>query len=149
MAKELFSNVGKDIKNIARTTASWTLAWYVFIGLIIVVCGCVLLAEGLTLGWVSFLIALGIIAYGYSKSRLEVMRLFAYGEIADRLISLDSKISGNPPTTKGNGIFVKPEKKAEYESLRRTSPWECQFCGHQNPAETRFCKSCGTEDIGV
>ena len=43
----------------------------------------------------------------------------------------------------------KVEKKPENNAPRRTSPWECPFCGHQNPIDARFCKSCGTEDIGV
>jgi hypothetical protein len=47
---------------------------------------------------------------------------------------------------KKGSISVKREVKSE---IHRTSPWECQFCGNINPVDSRFCKSCRTEDIGT
>ena len=149
MSKELFSNVGSDIKTIAKVIANWILALHILLGIVIIICGCALLSEELAIGWVGFLIGFGIFGFGYIMSRLAVMLLYAYGEMTDRLISIDSKMSNSSKSAKTDKVNVKVEKKHENNAPRRTSPWECPFCGHQNPIDARFCKSCGTEDIGV
>lgn len=149
MSKELFDNVGRNIKTIAKAVANWILGLHILIGVAIIICGCAVLAEGYSIGWVGFLIAFGIFAFGYILSRLIVMLLYAYGEITDRLISIDIKMPNNRKSTRTDGITVKPEKKSDNNTPHRTSPWECQFCGHLNPLDARFCKSCGTEDIVV
>lgn len=149
MSKELFNNVGSDIKTIAKVIANWILALHILLGIIIIICGCALLSEGLAIGGVGFLIGFGIFGFGYIMSRLAVMLLYAYGEMTVRLISIDSKISNSYRSVKPEKINVKADKKSEDNTPRRTSPWECQFCGYQNPIEAKFCKSCGTEDIGV
>lgn len=149
MGKELFNNIGGDIKTIAKVIANWILGLFILLGIIFIICGCVLLSAGFGVGWVGFLIAIGLFAYGYAYSRFKVMELYAYGEITDRLISIDTKMPNNFKPNKPDKINVKAEKKSENEAPHRTSPWECPFCGQQNPIDVKFCKSCGTEDIGV
>lgn len=92
MNKELFSNVGSDIKAIAKVIANWILALHILLGIVIIICGCALLSQELAIGWVGFLIAFGLFGFGYIVSRLAVMLLYAYGEMTDRLISIDSKM---------------------------------------------------------
>lgn len=149
MSKELFNNVGSDIKTIAKVIANWILVLHILLGIVIIICGCALLSEELAIGWVGFLIGLGIFGFGYIMSRLAVMLLYAYGEMTDRLISIDSKMSNSYKSKKPEQIKVKVEQASENTRVCRTSPWECPFCGNQNPNDARFCKSCGTEDIGV
>lgn len=149
MSKELFNNVGHDIKTIAKVIANWILALHILFGIVIIICGCVLLSDRLAIGWVGFLIGFGIFGCGYFTSRLSVMILYAYGEITDRLISIDSKTPNSSKPKKTEQIKVKVEQAPESTRVRKTSPWECPFCGNQNPSDVSFCKSCGTEDIGV
>lgn len=146
MRQELFNNVGSDIKTIAKAIANWILGLHILLGIVIIICGCAFLSQGFVIGWVGFLIAFGLFGFGYILSRLSVMLLYAYGEITDRLISIDSKM---PNSSKPDKTNDKAEDKSKNDPPRRTGPWECQFCGHQNPADTRFCKSCGIEDIVV
>ena len=149
MSKELFNNVGSDIKTIAKVIANWILALHILLGIVIIICGCALLSEELAIGWVGFLIGFGIFGFGYIMSRLAVMLLYAYGEMTDRLISIDSKLSNSSKPKRNEQIKVKVEKNPEADTVHRASSWECPFCGHQNPNDAKFCKSCGTEDIGV
>ena len=149
MSKELFNNVGSDIKTIAKVIANWIFALHILLGIVIIICGCALLSEELAIGWVGFLIGFGIFGFGYIMSRLAVMLLYAYGEMTDRLISIDSKLSNSSKPKRNEQIKVKVEKNPEADTVHRASSWECPFCGHQNPNDAKFCKSCGTEDIGV
>ena len=149
MSKELFNNVGSDIKTIAKVIANWIFALHILLGIVIIICGCTLLSEGLAIGWVGFLIGFGVFGFGYIISRLAVMLLYAYGEMTDRLISIDSKLSNSSKPKRNEQIKVKVEKNPEADTVHRASSWECPFCGHQNPNDAKFCKSCGTEDIGV
>ena len=141
MKNALFKNVGKDIKDVAEAEANSILAKYVLIGIVIVLCGFALIAEGYAIGCVGFIIALVVIIYGYRVSRLAVMFLYAYGEIADRLISLDTKTANNRKLPKSpTEVPVTPKKKDRQD-------WECQFCGHKNSAGAMFCESCNIENI--
>lgn len=149
MSKELFNNVGSDIKTIAKVIANWILVLHILLGSVIIICGCVLLSEELAIGWVGFLIGFGIFGFGYIISKLTVILLYAYGEMTDRLISIDSKMSNFSKSKKTEQIKIKVEQTPETTRIHRTSPWECPFCGNQNANDARFCKSCGTEDIGI
>ena len=62
MSKELFNNVGSDIKTIAKVIANWILALHILLGIVIIICGCALLSEELAIGWVGFLIGTVVIA---------------------------------------------------------------------------------------
>lgn len=149
MGKELFKNVGKELKNYATSLFYWILIPYILFGIGIAVGGGILLADGTDFGAVGFLFGPGLIVFGYIKAKLAVMEKYAYGEIADRLISIDEKLSSGRKASKSDGIPVKVEKKQEEPIPRRTAPWECPFCGSENAKDSRYCKSCGTEDIGM
>ena len=143
MKDQLFENVGKDIKTFAKTVSGVILFLHSLLGIVFVAVGCMIAAMDSGLGFfvfVGFLIAIAIVAWGYILSRLAVMLMYAYGEMTDRLISIDGKLTEKPKRP----IPVKPTP-----GPRRSTPWQCQFCDHQNPPEARWCQSCGTEDINV
>ena len=145
MNNELFNNVGKNIKSIAKAIANIILALHILLGAVLVIAG-LALNEPITF-LVALLMALVLIGFGYGLSKLTVMLLYAYGEIAYRLISIDLKLSDDSKTVNSDKITA--EKKIEDNTPCRTDPWKCQFCGYQNPADAKFCESCGTEDIGI
>ena len=147
MEKELFVNVGRDIKAVARSIANWILALYVLVGFVLVACGVALLCERMWYGVIGIFLAVGVVGFGYTKSKLEVMRLYAYGEIADRIISIDQTLSQKQGKPQPGSVKVNPQKKEEGKKPARKTAWECSFCGHGNPPDARFCESCGTEDV--
>ena len=155
MSKELFENVGRDIKNIAKKIADWIFILHCLAGLVLFLVGCVLVSEGIytTVGVVAILVAFGVVAFGYAISRLAVILLYGYGEMAYRLISIDQKITGSVTNQDKQNENKRKEKKVkgnqEIDETIKKPAWECQFCGHKNPEDTRFCKSCGTEDIEI
>ena len=149
MSKELFDNVGKYLKELAEILYYRILIPYVLVGITLIVCGCVFLADGIAWGAVGFLIAIAIFYIGHCNAKLKVAEIYAHGEIADRLISIDSKLSSNRKAAKSDPVTVKVVEKAENPLPRRTAPWDCPFCGCKNPQDSRYCKSCGTEDIGM
>ena len=149
MSKELFKNVGKDLKSFSTALFYWLFVPYLLFGIGIIVCGCIFLADGAGYGAIGFLFGPGLITFGYTKAKLLVMEKYAYGEITERLISIDEKFSSGRKTLRAEGVPVKVEKKREEPIPHRTAPWECPFCGVENAKDSRFCKSCGTEDIGM
>lgn len=145
MGKELFENAGKDIKTIAKAIATRIFVMYILVAVGVFVAGCYLLSEQSVFGLVLLVAAITVAAYGYAKSRTEVLLLYAYGEMTDRLISIDSKINGNyraKPKLQKSPI-PGDEPKA---CTQRTGPWECPFCGTMNTKESKYCESCHVED---
>ena len=149
MPKDLFENAGKEIKTIAKAIATRILVMYALAAVGVAVAGCYLLSEQSVFGLLLIVAAIAVIAYGYSKSRTEVLLLYAYGEITDRLISIESNINGkhnpNPKRHIPNPKPPIPTPSVE-ESHIHTGPWECPFCGNRNGKESNYCESCGMED---
>lgn len=147
MSKWLFSNVGRDIKVIAKVIANWILGLHILLGIVFIICGCALLSEGLTIGLVGFLIAVGLFISGYHTSKLAVMLLYAYGEITDRLISIDSKVSDNPKSAKSDKILNRveaAERRSDVsdqlaaQEAAKASSWTC-VCGRSHPLYVSTC----------
>ena len=152
MNTDLFNNVGKYIKNFAKVLSYWILGINIILGAAFIICGCALGANGTDIGWIGVPIGIGTFVLGYLLSKLAVMFLYAYGEMTDRLISIDTKM-GKTHAGNNNGSVPTPNKapvnKVPVNKVpRRTTPWDCPFCGHQNPTDARYCQSCGLEDIG-
>jgi len=149
MGNELFDNVGKYIKGLAKTIFYWILTPYILFGIAAIICGIALMDAGSGIGAIGLLIGFAIFAVGYGVAKLKVAEMYAYGEMADRLISIDSKLSPNRKSHKSNPVPVKIEEETDDQTPHRTTSWECPFCGCENLQDSRFCKSCGTEDIGI
>ena len=157
MNNDLFDNVGKYLKDLAKGVYTRIFTLYILIGAAIAICGIVLVSNGMGWGILGLFIAAAVIGYGNSAAKLTVAKLYAYGEIADRLITIDSKLSSYSSTAstassaENKKAKVKSEKTQEPidHTPRRTAPWVCHFCGCTNPSDARFCNSCSTEDIGV
>ena len=146
MSKPLFDNVGKEIKEVAEIIARRIMVRYALIGLIVAIVGIALAsAEGYPLvGIISVVVAIIIVVYGYNKSHLEVMLLYAQGELADRIISIDNKLKGK------NSVSVSHKEKPEVEEnwtpkvkREKNGSWKCAFCNHKNPAGADWCEECG------
>ncbi len=147
MSKELFDNVGKELKSFATVIANIILGTFIVLGGIVLIIG---FSIGDAAGFIGLLIAICLFVFGYVYSRLKVMLLYAYGEIADRLISIDTKMPECVKHNKPEKMPVKTvEKKSENKGLRKESGWECSFCGSQNPADAKFCKTCGIENVDI
>ena len=124
---------------------------YTLIALIVALAG---IAIGAEEGYplviiIGIVIAIIIAVYGYNKSHLDVMLLYAQGELADRIISIDSKLSKKGKTTPvAVPIKEKPELN-ENGTLKvkkeKDGSWICLFCDHRNPAGADWCEECGCQ----
>ena len=147
MSNQLFKNVGTYIKSFARS-AYWVI-WglHIVLGIVFLLLGCFEAADSGKdiFGLLGILISGAIIGFGYILTRLSGMLLYAYGEMAERLISIDKKLSETTSRPAPNrSVPTPPSNKPT-----RTTPWKCQNCEHTNPASARWCESCGTFDIGI
>ena len=151
MSKPLFSNVGKEIKEIAEEVARRIMIRYFLIAVIVALAGIAIGAEGdypLVI-IISIVIAAIVAVYGYNKSRFEVMLLYAQGELADRIISIDNKLSKKGKTT---SVSVPIREKLELNESgalkvkrEKDGSWVCLFCDHKNPAGADWCEECGCQ----
>lgn len=151
MSKPLFDNVGKEIKEIAEVIARRIMIRYFLIALIVAIGG---IAGGVEGDWpivaiMSVIIAIIIAVYGYNKSCLEVMLLYAQGELVDRIISIDNKLgkkgkNGHIPVP----VKEKPDvngKGIPQTNREKDGSWTCLFCDHKNPAGADWCEECGVQ----
>lgn len=160
MDKELFNDVGKDIKQLAAVITRLITVCYVLIALAVVAVGITasVLSER---GWaclLSILIAVIVIIYGYIKVRLQAITMYAYGELVEKTKSIEDILSGgkrkNSPTKSRQ---QKSEKNSEdsYDAQNTENipmvkreedgSWDCVFCDHHNPAGADWCEKCGVQ----
>lgn len=149
MGKPLFENVGKDLKSIANTIYLSTMIGYVLVSLGLFVGGCILLSSEGAIGWLGVLFSIGLVVSGHFKAKLAVIELYAYGELVDRVISIESIVSkkskSDSSKSGGMGRKVTPVR-AEYETpatkREADGSWTCLFCDHVNRPGTNCCEEC-------
>lgn len=154
MSKPLFENVGRDLKTIAKAIYRETMIGYILVSLaslgLSICMGTILDSEG-ALVLIGVLLAIGIAVFGHFKAKLAVMKLYAYGELVDRVISIEESISRKT----GGGKSVPKEKpKVTPVSVKIDTPvtkrnadgsWVCPFCDHLNRPGADWCEECGVE----
>ena len=151
MGKPLFDNVGKEIKEIAEVIARRIMIRYFLIAVIVALAGIAFGAEGeypLVI-IISIAIAAMIAVYGYNKSLLDVMLLYAQGELADRIISIDNKLSKKGKAAPVSVPIREKQELNESGALKvkreKDGGWVCLFCDHKNPAGADWCEECGCQ----
>lgn len=162
----IYKDVGKEIKDIAEGYV-WSKAFqYGFIGLIAVVA-----IIGMFAGSVGPAIAPGLIAgfvagfVGYRVRRRQALMVYAWGELVDRVISLERKLSGDceRKTVKVKKAKISPdgqiihhdepvENEATDDEVMDGEPvatrfsdgrWKCAYCECINAAGVKACTNCG------
>ncbi len=150
MSKPLFDNVGKELKIIAEITAKYIIFLHVLIGLPLIIIGCALFAEDIPIvvGIVLLLAGVGIILYGFSSARLQIIKLYAYGELVEKVVSIEGKLVGKNGSARNDGEKKKVIKKVVPAPKTEKNPdgsWQCIFCDHTNPAGADWCEDCGVQ----
>ena len=158
MAKEMFEDVGKEIKVIAAATAKWITACHILLGVGVFVGG---IAVSVTMGngwawFVGLLLGAGIGLFGYFKARRETIVLYAYGELVDKTNSIERTVSrknGGKIESAPKPVKVKPNKSSDKDAHAETpkvqrqkdGTWVCVYCDHRNSADAKWCEECGFE----
>ena len=168
----MFKDVGKEIKEHAELHVKRTTIRYALRGLAIgaaVVFAVSLVGSGENVG-VAVLFALIVLAYntwaGYCIGRGEAMNYYAWGEVVDRVVSLERKLSGkcdqpvNQPkkstiTPRGELVVTDDRNKQASEEnpmgegmpkvvRNADGPWHCLWRDdYITPANVKTCKKCG------
>ncbi len=155
MEMELFDNVGKSIKEVAKQAANRILATYILLGIGCIALGVACILEIGSAGFLFFIPAPILWYIGNALATEKVMHLYAYGEIVDRLISIESKLSDNQTTSTRSSEPVLTSAPPEAPTFStpstatKSSDWECVFCGHHNPANACYCGSCGIAEVNI
>lgn len=149
MNNQLFKNVGTDIKSFAQIAYRVIWGLHIVLGSVFLLLGCFEAADsgkGI-FALLGILISGAIIGFGYILSRLSVMLLYAYGEMAERLISIDKKLSETTSRSAPNRQFPPLRRTNRPEQLhgnaKIVSTRTLQVPVGANPAEhlTLACKS--------
>lgn len=143
MSNELFKNVGTSIKTWARIWAMCIRIGAILCAVGLAITGFIMLDDS-AIGFVFLLIAAVVAGLGHVLSRLTVMRLYALGEITERVMSIDTKLGLAKQGEAANLTRVPNAEQRPRE--KRTGPWKCPYCEHLNSADARLCTFCGRED---
>ena len=155
MFKDLFQpeitgeSASDMIKKFAKAIAFLIFAYSILLSLGIVLVPLVLQWEETIVYLISVVAAVCISSFGYVLSRIVLSFLFAYGEITERIISIDNKLSPLKGQSKNNKGIDEIKNVPSGATPRRTGPWTCSFCGNSNSVADAYCKACGTEDINL
>lgn len=153
MRKPLFENAGKDLKTISKAIYLETMIRYILISLaalgLFICIGIMADSEGFAV-CIGMLLAGGIAVSGHFKAKLAVIELYAYGELVDRVISIEESVSRK---TGGSGKAAEKEKpkvtpvpvKFDTPVTKRNADgsWVCPFCDHRNRPGADWCEECG------
>ena len=147
MSKPLFDDVGQELKEIAEATARRITVTYALLGIALLAAGFYLSNE---MGE-PICVAIGAIAavwaflHGYNKAHLEVIQLYAYGELVHCVTSLENKLVGKKPAPHKKKVAVAREDGTPLMKKNKNGSWQCPYCDHHNPAGADWCEGCGVE----
>lgn len=144
----MYKNVGKELKGWAKFLVILLTIPYVIIGVISIA-----YFSSEDQGGLGVLVAIMIVIVGYFLARMGAILLYAFGEIVDRVSSIENRVCGNVEThstkkkeAKQNNI-KSVEKNVELPAVERNSDgtWKCVFCGHNNLSGAAWCEECGIQ----
>lgn len=146
---KLFDNVGKDLKKLAEGMAALILIVFCIIGLLVMIGGGILAYEYDIPVIIAIILGAIFFGIGYIVSKLSAIRLYAFGELVERVCSLEEKVVGTSKETnkkngKNNADATITEKRTKKASLAHVA-WVCPFCDHMNPPGAPSCQECGAE----
>lgn len=128
----MYNQVGKELKGWAKFIVILLTIPFVAIGILLLVA----LIDA-DLAFLGSVICLVTVLLGYALARLSGIILYAFGEIVDRLASIDDR--GSKPQVMGNTVTrstaAAPEKKVP-------GSWTCMSCGHTNLPDAKWCDGC-------
>lgn len=150
MGKPLFHNVGESLKELAENIANYIKFTYGLVAVAVLIGGIALsaLSENAFGAILGIIVAIIIFAVGYNKARLQVITLYAYGELVDRVMAIEGNMSGtNRSSGKGKKKVVPVAPKTDLPITEKGSDgsWTCVFCDHVNRPGADWCEECGTE----
>ena len=131
----MYKDAGYSIKTVVKTITGILMAFSVLIGLVILI---LLSQNNVGLG---LLAAVVIIGGGCFLAWLSGLVLYAFGEIADRTVSIDEKLSGN---VYSDGTQVAGNHEKTEIDWAKEPQWKCYSCGTSNPMKRAYCIKCGT-----
>ena len=141
----MYSNAGKSIKSYVSVMVAIGYVISIILGFAILGFG----AEYESAGIVILGIVVSVV--GCVIAWLSGLMLYAYGEIADRLISIDEKISSNNLTVEESALNTTPETQGDFQSKNcdrkketgniPADSWKCT-CGRVNASYVSTCP-CG------
>ena len=156
----MFQDVGKEIKNIAEGYVWGKTLRYGFLGFAVPLAVLLVVGADGIAGFVSVIAAVIFAVIGYSTGRRDALMFYAWGEVVDRVISLERKLSGEceRQTAVVKKVKVAPDgtihrppendasvKECAAPTATRFSSgvWRCAYCEHFNKAEAASCAECG------
>lgn len=157
----MFHDVGKELKRLAKTYVILRTIPCVLLGIVVII---LFTLNGDEHAPAGFAVAAVIVAVGYGLARLAAIQLYAYGELVDRVTSIEQHIVGGknetftPPTEKvvvGGSKIDDTKSSADkdvvegvtmrdssYDQVNRAEKWECKQCHHLNPKYVTSCENC-------
>jgi hypothetical protein len=122
-------NVGKSIKRWAKALFIISLI-LLGIGLFVLLVASIAADDEMAAAIFFLLPPIG--AIGFCFVRVCMLVLYGFGELVDRAVSQDNKM---------------PKLKYVQQPAPQPAPVAgvCPGCGHQNPADAKFCENCGAK----
>ena len=130
-------NVGKSIKRWAKALFIISLI-LLGIGLFVLLVTSIAADEEMAAAIFFLLPPIGGI--GFCFVRVCMLVLYGFGELVDRAVSQDNKM----PKLK---YVQQPAPQPVPQPVPQPAPvvGVCPGCGHQNPADAKFCENCGAK----
>lgn len=152
---QIYGDVGSEIKSIAEGIARRGAICAVLLGVVIGIASLALIEFN---AWLTILdIVLGVIlaVTGIQQARIKAITLYAYGEMVQRIVSLEEKAQETrkkpvdkkkkEPANRKSPENAQEEAEIPEPKMLAKAPWTCPFCEHKNPAGTGYCEKCGCE----
>ena len=141
----VFTDVGKEIKTIATQSAKSIFVIMVILGCLVAITGIVALFSSFLMGLLIVVAGVLIIVFGYFIARRSAIMMYAFGEIVDHVMSIDSKIkqteenavptkSVEPIYAVNNSVYSIQSRGVPSDKKPATAPanqWVCT-CGRKN-----------------
>lgn len=138
----MYPEVGKKIKTLAKVAVIILTIPSALLGIGIFAW----FAQSEGMAAVGFFIGIGVIALGYFSAWLNGILLYAYGELVDKISSIESYLTGRKPVM-GKTVKTAPVNGKNVNLVVPRNPdgsWDCPFCNTRNAPDAVCCQQCHT-----
>ncbi|MBE6942240.1 MAG: hypothetical protein E7455_08170 [Ruminococcaceae bacterium] len=134
----MYPDCGKSIKKLVSIVVKIGYAVSILWAVIILIAG--IAADNVGVFVLTLFLAGVVGALGCFASWCSGLWLYAYGEITDRIINIDEKMTAENLPEEKKPLFATPvSQRGCY----------CETCGAKNAAGARYCVACSAELDGV
>ena len=133
----MYKNAGREIKDWVQIFVVIATLPSLLLGILFMIA--LAQQDALIFG---IMIAVIVTAIGYWIARFSGLIVYAYGEIADRILQIDERLASQSAKAEQENSEENQMSKEDDVQQPVSEKWACEVCGQTNSSKSKWCARC-------